>query len=189
MAPLPAGRAVAAPGRARPARDRGPGCGRGLLRRPRGRASRTARRGRSTRRSGGSGRTCWRPGSMPTRRSAVCATRHAPGCRSPRRCSTSGRWPGSATSGRTRRCGPSASRRSSRSAPLDDATLSRLVGTARQLLLASAGGRSRSALRLRSQRAAVSALRDSDRERPAGDRDPRTTYWCPACQPTPTPEP
>ena len=58
---------------------------------------------------------------------------------------------------------------------LDDETLARLVGTARRLLLASAGtgvARVRLALRLRSHRPAVPALRDGDRQRPAGDRDP-----------------
>ena len=131
----------------------------------------------STRRSGGSGRTCSTPISTPTRRSAGCAILRAPGCRSARRCSTSARWPGSATSGRTRRCGPNASRRSPRSAPsttrpwrgwsrpragsCSPVPAPRLVRPGRGL-----------AQRLRPRRPAVPALPDADRQRTAGHRHP-----------------
>ena len=136
MAPLPARRALAPAGRAGAARPRGPGCGRGLLRCPRRRAPRGAGRGappvaRTARAGPARARLRRRRGAPPPAR-----PRRAPGCRSPRRCSTSARWPGSATSRRTRPCGSSASRRSPRSAPSTTTTLARLVATARRLLLA-----------------------------------------------------
>ena len=68
---------------------------------------------------------------------------------------------------------------------LDDATVARLVGTARRLLLASAGGRSGSrSVYGRSGRpcqrcgTVIASIQQ-------GSEIPRTTYWCPTCQPTP----
>ena len=92
----------------------------------------------SIRRCPGSGQTC----SIPTRTSPKpaidCARPSARRSRSRSRCWTSARSPASATSTRTRCCGSSASRRSPRSATLDDATLDRLIATARRLLRANA---------------------------------------------------
>ena len=112
VAPLPARRALASTARPGAARARGRRRGRGLLRRAGRRAVRDAGASTSTRRCRGSGRTCSAPTSMPPRRIAGCARPSAPTSRSASRCSTSGRWPASATSTRTRSCGSSASRRS-----------------------------------------------------------------------------
>ena len=117
-------------------------------------------------------------------------------CRSPRRSSTSGRSPASATSTRTRSCGSSGSSPFARVADLDDATLDRLVATARRLLVANVARagpgarhdrrrprRAGSALRLRPDGPAVPPLRDADPSSTRqGDDIPRTTYWCPTCQ-------
>jgi endonuclease-8 len=72
---------------------------------------------------------------------------------------------------------------------VDDETLTRLVRTARRLLLASAGGRSgsrsvygRSGRPCRRCGTVITSAQQ-------GTEIPRTTYWCPTCQPTPTPEP
>ena len=137
VASLPTGRALApaaGPGAARP---RGPGLGRGLLRRPGRRAVRAARRAPCTGRSRSSARTCSTPPSMPTRHSAGCAIRPGRTSTSPWRCSTSGRWPGIGNVIKNEvlwieRVSPFAPVRD-----LDDATLTRLVATARRLLLAN----------------------------------------------------
>ena len=55
---------------------------------------------------------------------------------------------------------------------LDDATLTRLVATARRLLLASAGGRSGSRSVYGRSGRPCPRCRTVDRQRPAGDRDP-----------------
>ena len=72
---------------------------------------------------------------------------------------------------------------------LDDKTLSRLVRTARRLLQASAVGRSgprsvygRSGRPCPRCGAVIASAQQ-------GTEIPRTTYWCPTCQPTPTPMP
>jgi endonuclease VIII len=81
---------------------------------------------------------------------------------------------------------------------LDDETIGRLIATARRLLLASAGvaagGRVATAGRLPAS--ARSAYRRAGRPCPRcgtpiastqqGTEIPRTTYWCPTCQPSPT---
>ena len=126
-------------------------------------------------------RTSSRPTSMPPRRVAGCAIPPAPSSRSASRCSTSARWRASATSTRTRSSGSSASRRSRASSTLDDATLDRLVATARRLMRANvdarrgpervttAGDRGAPgvAVCLRPARPAVPPLRHADRGRPA----------------------
>ncbi len=71
---------------------------------------------------------------------------------------------------------------------LDDATLTRLVATARRLLRASAGGRSGSrSVYGRSGRPCprCGTLIASIQQ---GTEIPRTTHWCATCQPTLTPE-
>ena len=114
VAPLPAGRAVApaaVPGAARP---RGPGRRRGLLRRPGRRAARDPGGGpppATGRARAGPARPGLGPRRRPPRRSAGCATRRGPSGRSAKRSSTSGRWPGSATSTRARCCSSSGSTR------------------------------------------------------------------------------
>ena len=75
---------------------------------------------------------------------------------------------------------------------LEEATLTRLVGTARRLLLASAaptsrgfGSRSvygRSGQPCRRCGTVIASVQQ-------GTEIPRTTYWCPTCQPTPTSTP
>ena len=74
---------------------------------------------------------------------------------------------------------------------LDDATLARLVGTARQLLLASAAPTSRgfgprsvyghSGRPCRRCGTVIASVQH-------GTEIPRTTYWCPTCQAMPAPE-
>ena len=70
---------------------------------------------------------------------------------------------------------------------VDGATLTRLVGTARRLLLASAGGHSgsrsvygRSGRPCRRCGTVIASARQ-------GTGIPRTTYWCPTCQSMPEP--
>ena len=70
---------------------------------------------------------------------------------------------------------------------VDGATLTRLVGTARRLLLASAGGHSgsrsvygRSGRPCRRCGTVIASARQ-------GTEIPRTTYWCPTCQSRPEP--
>jgi endonuclease VIII len=69
---------------------------------------------------------------------------------------------------------------------LDDGTLRRLIGTARELLSASAHGRASSARR--ASQVYRRAGRPCRRCRtlivstPQGSEVPRTTYWCPTCQ-------
>jgi endonuclease-8 len=70
-------------------------------------------------------------------------------------------------------------------ADLDDATLERLVATARRLLRASAGmapGRVAPAVYRRAGRP-CRRCGTFLRTRPLGGELPRTTYWCPTCQP------
>jgi endonuclease-8 len=70
-------------------------------------------------------------------------------------------------------------------ADLDDATLERLVATARRLLRASAGvapGRVALAVYRRAGRP-CRRCGTFLRTRPLGGELPRTTYWCPTCQP------
>jgi endonuclease-8 len=75
---------------------------------------------------------------------------------------------------------------------LDDAALARLVRTARRLLLASAaptargfGPRSVYGRSGRPCRRCGTIIASAQQ----GTEIPRTTYWCPTCQPTPAPEP
>ena len=115
VAPLPTGRAVAATGRTRPARDRGPGAVAVCFDAPV--VELLEQRAEVLHASLGR----LGPDLLSPEFDADEAIRRLrdpsrAGCRSPRRCSIRGRWPGSATSGRTRRSGPSVSRRSRRSA-------------------------------------------------------------------------
>ena len=173
------------PSRAR-ARPRGPGRGRGLLRRPGRRAVRAAGRGAPPGARRRSGRTCSTPTSTPPRRSRrLRDPARADDGRSARRCSTSGRWPASATSTRTspvdrarvavragrrarrrdarpaRRHRPAAARRQRRPGPRPRARHHRRRPR-----------RPRAALRLRPGRPAVPPLPDADRERPPGPGPP-----------------
>ena len=73
-----------------------------------------------------------------------------------------------------------------RVADLDDATLERLVATARRLLVASAGltpGRAPMAVYRRAGRPCP-RCGTLVRSRPLTGELPRTTYWCPTCQRT-----
>lgn len=70
---------------------------------------------------------------------------------------------------------------------LDDATLARLVETGRRLLLASAAGRSGSRSVYGRSGRPCPRCRTVIASTQQGTELPRTTYWCPTCQPTPTP--
>ena len=205
MAPLPARRALAAAGGAGGPRARG--------RRPSPSAStrrwssswRPAPRG-STRRS-----PAWVPTRPPTRsiatrRCGAWGTRRGRAARSPRRCSTSVRWPGSATSTRARSCssngstvrgGGDARRRGARAAggPGPGAAAGEPGSVARVTTgparwrrgdggdpgaVPARGARlwvyRRAGRPCRRCGTLVSARRHGDL--------PRTTYWCPRCQGT-----
>ena len=136
VAPLSAGRALASTARPGAARARGRWRGRGLLRRAGRRAVRDARRARSIRPCRGSGRTCWRPTSMRPRRIAGCAIPTRADADDRRRAARPAR------AGRHRQHLPERdavgrARRPVRAASptLDDATLDRLIATARRLML------------------------------------------------------
>ena len=196
VASLPAGRALAPAARPGPARAGGRRArSRSASMRRSSSCSRRARR-RSIRRCRGSGRTCSRPTSMPPRRIAGCARPSAPSSRSASRSSTSGRWPASATSTRTRSCGSSGSRRSRasrRSTTRPSSGWSRprggccaptsTRGAARSGSRRPATAARRAAVRLRPRGSAVPPLRHA-RSRVArqGTDLPRSTYWCPTCQ-------
>ena len=79
VASLSPGRALAPAARPSAPRHRGPGSGRGLLRRPGRRAPRAAHGGAPSPRSDGSGRICWLRTSTPRRRPGDSVTRRAPG--------------------------------------------------------------------------------------------------------------
>ena len=186
MAPLPAGRAVAPAGRPGAPRPRGPGRGRGLLRRPGRRAPRAARRGAPS---------VARPARAgPARPRLPMASEAVRRLRDPSR---AGIAIGEAMLDQRALAGIGNVYKSeclwiervspfATVADLDDATLGRLVETARRLLVANADRdpwpgtrhdhrrprRARSALRLRPDRPAVPALPDADRQRDAGDRHP-----------------
>ena len=187
MAPLPARRALAPAAGAGAARPRGPGRRRGLLRRAGRRAVRDARRGAP-------------PGARPARAGPArrpgpdAAPRRMRRLRDPARagaddlarpCSTSGRSPGSATSSGTRPCSPSGSTRGRAVADVDDETLDRLIETARDLLrrsVATPPGGTPMAVYRRAGRP-CRRCRTLVRSAPLAAAIPRTTYWCPACQP------
>ncbi len=111
-------------------------------------------------------------------------------------CSTSGPWPASATCTRARSCGSSSVSPFVLVRDLDDATLERLIATARRLMLeniASTSGPER--VTTRGDRGAPGPVYVYSRggrpcrrcttpiaSREQGQDLPRLTYWCPTCQ-------
>ena len=101
--------------------------------------------------------------------------------RSATRCSTSGSWPGSGTSGRPRRSGRRASRRGGALDEVDDSELRAVLEAAHTLMRTSVEG-PRPARRVY-RRAGRLCPRCGGvvRSAPQGD-NARTAYWCPGCQ-------
>ena len=149
--------------------------------------------------SAASGRTSSRRTSTRTRRCAACATRRGPPWPSPKPSSTSARWPASATSTRARSCGSSGSRRSRPLPHVADEALGRLVATASGCSLSTrTATRGPERVTTAGDRGAPGPLYVYGRTgrpcrrcrtpiaRASQGRDlPRSTFWCPTCQPGP----